>query len=93
MVGISLDETEPDIKTWKQEIPELKGWKHLHTAEGINSKVANDYFILSTPVMFLLDAKTKKIVALPENLAQVMGAIIRVRYKLLVLENHHTLVT
>ena len=75
LVGIGLDETEPDIKTWEQQIAKLKGWKHVHAAEGINSKVANDYFILSTPQMFLLDAKTKKIVALPENLAQLIGAI------------------
>jgi thioredoxin-related protein len=39
--------------------------------EGINSKVANDYFILATPVMILLDSKTKKIISIPSYFSQI----------------------
>jgi hypothetical protein len=71
IVAISVDETETEIKAWQQRIPELNGWTHLRAAEGVRSKVANDYYILSVPVMVLLDAKTKKIIALPENPEQL----------------------
>ena len=71
IVAISVDETDPEIKAWQKKIPELKGWTHFRASEGIRSKVANDYFILSVPVMILLDAKTKKIIALPENPEQL----------------------
>ncbi len=74
VVAISLDETETEIKAWEKKITELKGWKHLHAAEGIRSKAANDYFILATPVMVLLDAKTKEIVAVPNTLDELMTA-------------------
>ncbi|MEI7525207.1 MAG: thioredoxin family protein [Mariniphaga sp.] len=67
VVAISLDETETEIKSYDEKIKELKGWKHLHVAEGVRSKVASDYYILATPVMVLLDSKTKKIVALPNT--------------------------
>ncbi|MEI7897872.1 MAG: TlpA disulfide reductase family protein [bacterium] len=68
VVAISLDETELEIKSYRQKLSELKGWKHLHDAEGVRSKVAGDYFVLATPVMVLLDSKTKKIVAMPDTL-------------------------
>lgn len=71
IVAISVDETETEIKAWQSKIPELKGWTHIRAAEGIRSKVANDYYILSVPVMILLDAKTKKIIDLPENPEQL----------------------
>ena len=65
VVAISLDETETEIKAWEQKIVTLNGWKHLRAADGVRSKVANDYFILATPVMIVLDATTKAIVATP----------------------------
>ncbi len=75
VVAISLDETETEIVAWEKKIEELKGWKHLQAAEGINSKVANDYYILATPVMVLLDAKTREIVAVPNTLDELLTAI------------------
>lgn len=75
IVAISVDETETEIKAWQSKIPELKGWTHIRAAEGIRSKVANDYYILSVPVMILLDAKTKKIIVLPESLEQLSKLI------------------
>jgi thioredoxin-related protein len=72
VVAISLDETETEIKVWEQKILQLVGWKHLRAADGVRSKVANDYFILATPVMIVLDTKTKEIVAMPGNLNELM---------------------
>ena len=74
VLAISLDETKAEIKAWEKKIPDLKGWKHLHAAEGGRSKAASDYFVLATPVMVLLDAKTKEIVAVPNTLNEVITA-------------------
>jgi thiol-disulfide isomerase/thioredoxin len=68
VVAISLDETAQDIKAWELKKKELQGWKHLHVPDGVRSKVAGDYSVLSTPTMFLLDTKTKDIVATPNTL-------------------------
>lgn len=67
VAAISLDETETEINAWNRKIPGLKGWEHLRAPEGINSKVANDYFILATPVMILVDRNTGKIASMPES--------------------------
>ena len=75
VVAISLDETEPDVKAWEKKIKGLAGWEQLRAEEGIRSKVASDYYVLSTPVMVLLDAKTREIVALPNTLNELMTAI------------------
>jgi thioredoxin-related protein len=75
VAAISLDETEIEIKSYQEKTAELKGWKHLHAAEGVRSKVASDYYVLATPVMVLLDAKTKKIIAMPNTLNMLMSAI------------------
>ena len=71
IVAISLDETTPEIEKWKQNIPEMDGWTHLRAEEGARSKAATDYYILSVPVMILVDAKTRKIIGLPENTRQL----------------------
>jgi thioredoxin-related protein len=70
VIAISLDDNETYIKSWEQLITGLPDWKHLR-AEGINSPVANDYFLLSTPVMILLDSKTKEILALPSSFSEL----------------------
>ena len=75
IVAISLDETETDIQSYKQKTPQLNGWTHLHAPEGVRSKVASEYFVLATPVMILLDTKTKEIVALPNTVDELMTAI------------------
>lgn len=75
IIAISLDQSEEDIKTWKTYLPQLKTWKHLHAADGITSKVARDYFISTTPQMFLLNATTKQIIALPNDLNELVDAI------------------
>lgn len=67
IVDISMDETEKEIEIWQHKITGLKGWVHLRAAEGLRSQTANDYYILGVPVMILIDAKTQKIISLPEN--------------------------
>jgi thioredoxin-related protein len=71
VLAISLDETETEIAAWNQKVNNLKEWKHLRADKGISSKVANDYFILATPVMILIDARTKKIISLPSTFTQL----------------------
>jgi len=73
VMAISLDETDAEITAWNNKITGLKGWTHLRAKEGINSKVANDYFILATPVMILIDRKTGKIVEMPGSTAELMN--------------------
>jgi thioredoxin-related protein len=75
VVAISLDENETEIKSYKHKIEELNGWTHLHATEGVRSKEASDYYVLATPVMILIDAKTKKIIATPNALNELMTAI------------------
>ncbi len=75
VVAISLDETETEIESWGRKIAEMKGWKHLCVKEGIRSKEAADYFVLATPVMILLDAGTKKVIAVPNTLNELKKAI------------------
>jgi len=70
IVAVSLDDNEVDIKSWNQLIQQLPGWTHLR-ADGINSRVANDYYLLSTPVMILLDSRTKEILALPASFSEL----------------------
>jgi thiol-disulfide isomerase/thioredoxin len=71
VIAISMDDTETEVNAWDQKIKELAGWKHMRAIEGINSKVASDYFVLATPVMILLNARTKEIVSLPSTFSQL----------------------
>lgn len=69
--AISLDETEAEISIWEKEKTKLPAFKHKRAEQGIRSPEASAYFVLSTPTMILVDAKTNKIVALPETVAQL----------------------
>ncbi len=75
VVAVSLDETETEVAAWGKKSTELNGWRHLRATEGINSKIANDYFILATPVMVLLDARTRKITAMPGTPGELASMI------------------
>jgi thiol-disulfide isomerase/thioredoxin len=75
VIAVGLDDTDNDIKLWKNKITGLKTWKHLGDTLGINSKVANDYYVLSTPVMILLDTRTKDIIAVPNTIQELITAI------------------
>ncbi len=73
--ALSLDESDTEIPKWEVRIKELPGWNHVLTQGGINSKEAESYFILSTPTMFLVDAKTNKIVSSPMSFGELMEEI------------------
>lgn len=73
--ALSLDESDTEIPKWEIEKEKLKGWVHILTAGGINSTEANAYFVLSTPSMFLVDAKTNKIVAIPMSFEEILENI------------------
>jgi hypothetical protein len=73
IVAISMDETSTEIQKWEEKKGKLADWKHLRAEEGVRSKVATDYFILATPVMILLDAKTHDIVQLPNTFGELKG--------------------
>ncbi|MEI7499606.1 MAG: thioredoxin-like domain-containing protein [Bacteroidota bacterium] len=75
VLAISLDETDTEVKAWNRKLPEFKEWKHLRAEEGVRSKVAGDYYVLATPVMVLLDAKTKEIVATPNSVNELINAV------------------
>ena len=66
--ALSIDNTETEIQNWNNAISQLPTWIHHRCEGGVNSKEANDYFILSTPTMILVDSKTNKIISLPENI-------------------------
>jgi thioredoxin-related protein len=76
IIAISVNETDKEIQTWQQKIKQLTGWIHLYAKEGLNSKVATDYYILGIPVMILVNATTKEIITLPnstEDLNEILG--------------------
>jgi len=75
VVAISLDETETEVKDWEKKFPDLIGWKHLRAEEGVRSKVASDYYVLATPVMVLIDAKTREIVDMPNTVEELKSAV------------------
>ena len=75
VVAISLDETESEVRAWQKAKISYSGWKHLRAEEGVRSKVAADYYILSTPQMILLDTATKKIIDLPNTLTELKATI------------------
>jgi peroxiredoxin len=75
VVAVSLDETETEINTWQQKITGLQGWKHLRAEEGVRSKVAGDYYVLATPVMVLIDAETREVVATPNTVEELKAAV------------------
>ena len=69
--AISLDETETEIPAWEKAKVKLGSFKHKRADQGIRSPEAAAYFVLSTPTMVLVEAKTNKIVGLPETVAQL----------------------
>jgi len=69
--AISLDETDTEIPAWEKAVVNYPAFKHKRAEHGIRSAEAAAYYVLATPTMVLVDAKTNKIVALPENVEQL----------------------
>jgi len=73
--ALSVDEGETDVEKWQEARTALAGWKHILTEGGINSVQANDYFVLSTPVMVLVRSSDHSIVAVPHDIQQLERAM------------------
>lgn len=69
--AISLDETETEIPAWEKAKLNLPAFKHKRADQGIRSPEAAAYYVLATPTLILVDAKTNKIVGLPETVEQL----------------------
>ena len=55
IVSVGLDDEQ---ETWKEGLAErLFPWTDLYAPEGVNSEVASNYYVLSTPSMFVIDKK------------------------------------
>jgi thiol-disulfide isomerase/thioredoxin len=72
IVAVNLDEAQAEAGKWETTIAALSAWKHLQTKQGVNSQVARDYAILSTPVMFLVGSKSNIIISVPGNFEQLI---------------------
>ncbi len=72
IVTVNLGETETEARIWKDIIVNFPEWKHLYAQGGVNSLVANDYAILSTPVMFLVESESNLIISSPDSFAQLI---------------------
>ncbi len=75
VLSVSLDETDTELAAWRQLTPSMPAWTHLNAPEGVNSPVAFSYYVLATPVMFLIRSDTKQIVALPGSIAELESAV------------------
>jgi len=71
IAAVSLNETEKETRAWEKAIDSFPDWKHLSVKGGINAPVANDYAVLSTPVMFLVDNKDNTIAMVPRNIDEL----------------------
>lgn len=75
VAAVGLNDSEPIVKIWDQKIKDLPGWLHVNAIGGVQSKVANDYYILATPVMVLLDSKTKEIISMPVSVRELQSIV------------------
>ena len=73
--AISVDESVSEKAAWEIEHLKLPAFKHERAVKGIRSPEASAYFVLSTPTMVLVNSKTNKIVALPDDLDQLKAAL------------------
>lgn len=71
IIAISLDNTETEIPKWKQIIKTLPQWLHSRAQGGLQSEQAKKYYVVSTPVMILVDSKTNKIIAIPDHYKEI----------------------
>ncbi len=57
VIGVSLDNTCADVDAFLKEQP--LGWPQIFEPNGIDSRLATEYGIISLPTMFLLDGQGK----------------------------------
>ena len=68
VISVGVDD---DRELWKKfHLTQNYPWTDVWAPGGINSRVATEYYILATPVMFLVDSD-KKILLMPESVEQI----------------------
>lgn len=67
-ITIAVDQVREKWKSFHDQ--ENYPWTDVWASGGINSKVANDYYILSTPVIYIID-KQMKVMAMPQNIKEI----------------------
>jgi len=72
IIAVGLDKTETEVQKWKNIIVNFSSWKHLHAEGGINSPIADNYAIQSTPIMFLVKSESNIIESVSDNLNQLI---------------------
>lgn len=73
--AISLDESQTEIPKWELAKQRLGNWRHILAIGGVNSMEANKYFVLSTPVMVLVDSKTNEIIGIPDSFNKLVKLV------------------
>ncbi len=68
--AVNLDEVY-NIDGWLKRVSEMPEWEHMIDKGGIDSEAANAYGILTTPVLILINADTREIVALPQSSEEI----------------------
>lgn len=72
--AVNMDETL-NYDLWETRIAETPGWHHMMDEGNSDSEVANEYSVIGTPVMILVDALTGRIIALPASPGDLTKAI------------------
>ena len=68
IITVAVDDSRA---SWESNYEKNKfEWNDVWASGGINSKVANDYYILSTPILFIID-KEMKILAIPQSVNEL----------------------
>lgn len=68
VITVAVDD---DQEKWKKyNLQQNYKWTDVWAPGGVNSKVSRDYYILSTPVMYIVD-KQMKVMAMPKNVEQI----------------------
>ncbi|MGI6478425.1 MAG: thioredoxin family protein [Salinivirgaceae bacterium] len=71
VLAVSIDETETEIPKWESNIKDLPKWTHALSKGGLLSQVAKMYYVVSTPVLVIVDTESNKIVGLPKTARDV----------------------
>ena len=68
IISVAMDDNRA---TWEKSFEDNKfDWSDVWASGGVNSKLANDYYILSTPVIYIVD-KQMKVMAMPQNVKEI----------------------
>lgn len=68
VISIAVDDDQEKWKKYHQQ--QNYKWTDVWAPGGINSKISNDYYILSTPVMYLVD-KQMKVLGMPKSVIEI----------------------